>query len=190
MERRVSTGVRKIYDPKVHPQMMFQIMLLGRTEREAAKIIGVSWQSIDKWKRRYPEFMEQLQRGRDEADGKVVDNFYMNCLDRYVEVEKVHTVKVRTDDGWDLKVIRVPERQFIQGDKWAQARWLALRQRENWSEVHRMEIKQTKLDITLNNLAGLSAEELQLVRKIQKNHLPTKELDTTDTDFTEDAGNA
>jgi len=67
---------------------------------------------------------------------------------------------------------------------------LALRQRENWSEVHRMEIKQTKLDITLNNLAGLSAEELQLVRKIQKNHLPTKELDTTDTDFTEDAGNA
>ena len=180
----------RLYDPQTHPRMMFQIMLLGHTEQEAAAIIGVSHRAIDKWKQKYPEFTEQLQRGRDVADGKVVENFYMNCLDRYVEVEKVHTVKVRNEKGQvDLKVVRVTEQQFIQGDKWAQARWLALRQRENWSEVHRMEIKQTTMDISMN-LKGLDEEELKVIQKIQQNHIQanTKQISTSEniTDISED----
>ena len=69
------------------PQQAFELALLGYTEQQIADEMGVAHQTIEYWKRAKPKFLEKLNKGRARADQKVVNAFYQNCLDRWVEEE-------------------------------------------------------------------------------------------------------
>jgi hypothetical protein len=64
------------------------------------------------------------------------------------------------------KPIIVKRRRFIPGDKWAQAKWLALRQRNKWSEVQRTEITQTNVNINKLDFSGFTEEEKRMLYSI------------------------
>jgi hypothetical protein len=139
-------------------EQAFELALLGYTDKQIAEEMGVHPMTFDYWKRTKPEFFARLNEGKAEADQKVVNAFYQNCLDRWVEEEEVHMYKD--------KPIIVKRRRFIPGDKWAQAKWLALRQRNKWSEVQRTEITQTNVNINKLDFSGFTEEEKRMLYSI------------------------
>ena len=135
----------------------YQLALLGLTDRQIADVMEVDVTTLEYWKRNKPGFFERLQAGKEEADMKVVNAFYQNCLDRWVEIEEVHIYKGSP--------IKVKVRKFIQGDKWAQNKWLSLRQPGKWSETHKIELTQTNININKFDFSGLSEQELLTLKK-------------------------
>jgi len=149
------------------PKMAFMLALLGATDKMIADAFQVNVNTVDYWKRSKPEFLQELERGKIQADMKVVENFYLNCIDRYVTEEEVHVVNGK------LETVEV--QKFIKGDKWAQSRWLALRQSGAWSETTKLEITNTNINVNKLDLDGISIEQLKLLRDIGIKQIPEAE---------------
>ena len=54
-------------------RIAFEVMSLGATVTKLAKVIGVNADSIYEWQKKYPEFSESVQRGRDHFDSEKVE---------------------------------------------------------------------------------------------------------------------
>jgi hypothetical protein len=162
--KRMRTGPKGIYDPKVHPRQARLMAMEGLTDKRIAEVWGIHESTLSDWKCSYPEFLEELKNGSTIATLKVVEHFFLNCIDRYVDIEEIHMCK--------NEVIRVQTKRFIQGDKWAQSRWLALKDRENWSETHGLQNNTTNiLNIMQLDLSCLTAEELKIINKAHQHQI-------------------
>lgn len=104
-----------------------------------------------------------MQRGRTAANAKVAEGLYLNCIDRYVDDESIHV--------WKGEVIRVPYKRFVAGDKWAQVKWLATKDRENWSESQNININKVNTNVNID-LTGITMEEMLMLEKMGLKQLP------------------
>jgi transcriptional regulator with XRE-family HTH domain len=151
------------------PRQAYKMALLGLTLCQMAEVMDVSPKTLEYWQSNKPEFREMLKAGREKADMKVAESFFLNTQDRYVEEEEVHVYK-----GVPSKV---KVKKFIQGDKWAQARWLALRQKPLWADNSKVELNQTNiLNIQNLDLSIFNDQELLILKKAGLNQIQT-ELD-------------
>ena len=141
----------------IFPNMVYHLTLLGATSKEIASALNVSESTVKIWSTNNVEFMEAMRKGKLEADTKVASAFFLNTQDRFVEVEDVHVSKG--------VVIRVKRQQFIQGDKWCQAQWLAKRRRGDWTDSQTVNINRTNTNINLD-FTGMSFEELKMMERI------------------------
>lgn len=55
--------------------------LLGATDKELAVIFETTEQTINAWKKQYPEFLESIKKGKDKADGRVARRLYDKAMD-------------------------------------------------------------------------------------------------------------
>jgi len=157
------------------PRQVYMMALLGLTEKQMCDIMGIHQNTLTYWKSTNKSGLdEMLRRGKEEADMKVVESFYNNCIDRYVEVEEVHVYKGRP--------IKVKVMKFVQGDKWAQARWLALRWKEKWSETQRVEMFNLNVSLAKIDFSSLTEEDLQLAKKIGLTQLQLAQDASADAD--------
>lgn len=156
------TGPKGIYTQD-YARQAYLLALEGVTEVRMAELWGIHEATLSDWKVSHPEFRQALREGGILANVKVAEHFFLNCLDRWVDDEEIHV--------WKGEVMRVPIRRFIQGDKWAQARWLAIKDRENWSEIQRVQIDQTNININKIDLSCLTNEELRLYEKLHQQQL-------------------
>lgn len=152
----------KIYTDD-HARQAYLLALEGVTEVRMAELWGIHINTLNDWKVTRPEFCQALKDGGILANVKVAEHFFLNCLDRYVDDEEIHV--------WKGEVIRVPIRRFIQGDKWAQARWLATKDRANWTLTEHVQIDQTNININKIDLTCLTNEELRLYEKLHQQQL-------------------
>lgn len=158
MRRKISKHTPNQHWHSGRIEQAFGLALLGLTDIQMAAEMGVHPRTFDYWKRTNEEFLNKLNEGKIVADMRVVQGFYLNCLDRWVEEEEVHIYKG--------KPVVVKRQKFIPGDKWAQSKWLSLRQRAMWSESQRIEITNTNISLTKIDVGNLSVEELRLLQSI------------------------
>ena len=70
-----------------------KLCLLGATDKELSEFFSVSEQTLNKWKKDYPEFLESLKKGKNIADANwcpryfccesdYKGNFSFVCLDK------------------------------------------------------------------------------------------------------------
>jgi len=144
-------------------EQAYQLALLGFTEKQIADEMEINLQTLYYWKDNMEGFGKRLQEGKTVADAKVAGELYKNCFDRFIKYKTQHI-----DGG---RMVEVERTVFIQGDKWAQARWLALRQKGLWSEVQKLELTQNNINITKIDLTGYTTEELKLLGKISTRQL-------------------
>ncbi len=68
---------------KYKPEYENQALILaekGFTDKEIAKLFKVTEQTINNWKKQFPQFFESLKAGKKIADQKVVQSLYQRAL--------------------------------------------------------------------------------------------------------------
>lgn len=61
-------------------EQAYKLCLLGHTDAELGAFFEVSETTINNWKIEYPDFLESIKKGKEVADGEVVQALYKSAL--------------------------------------------------------------------------------------------------------------
>jgi hypothetical protein len=157
--KRHIPGVRPTKWNNFRPREAFKYALLGATDRQVADLMDIDINTLNDWKRSHPEFANALKEGKIKADSEVADAMYRKAIGFWIDV--VEPVVLKNGD-----IVEVSKRKYYPPDGTVGMKWMALRQRDLWAEVTRIEATQTNINITKIDLTGFSKEELMLMRKM------------------------
>lgn len=140
------------------PREAYELALLGCTDKEIAKVMGIQLVTLDKWKTRKPSFAKWLQRGKEYTDAKVAHALLKRALGCSIPDSHISNFKG--------EITVTPIMKHFPPDVDACKSWLDRRQRERWGQKQQLDVTNTNINITKIDLTGLSKEELQLARKV------------------------
>lgn len=109
-----------------YPKQARRLTLLGLTDEEVATFFEVSVQTLYNWDEAHPEFLEARARGKEHADGRVVEKLYHRALG-YSHPE-VHIT------AFQGEVIQTPIMKHYPPDTQAASWWLKNRQPKKWKD--------------------------------------------------------
>lgn len=144
-------GRKSLYQEEYANQAL-KLCLLGATDKELADFFGVSEQTLNKWKKDYPEFLESLKKGKNIADANVAAKLYNRAIGYDCKATKFATFEGRITDTKEYI-------EHFPPDTTAAIFWLKNRQPEKWRD-------KKELDANVNlgdELEGLSDEQLQAI---------------------------
>lgn len=128
-------GRPTLYDPAETPGAVFKYALLGLNDAEIAAALQVDETTLNTWKRRYPEFREQLQRGKLIADAEVANSLYMRAKGGLrLPAVKIFLPKDATEP------VYAPYEEVLAPDVHAARTWLTNRQPRFWRDRREVEV--------------------------------------------------
>lgn len=131
-ENKKKPGRKSLYDPEYHPKRAGELALAAKTDKEIAKALGVNEDTLNEWKKRYPEFTESLKQNKDTVDAGVVKSLHQRAIGyEYTEIQ----VTTNPDDS---TTTRTTVKQ-VAPDVTAQIFWLKNRQPKDWRDKHDVE---------------------------------------------------
>ena len=107
-------------------QQVYELSLLGLTEEEKAKVLGVTRSTLNLWRKEHPEFSDANARGGIEADAKVARGLYERACGYEHSETLVHV--------YLGKVIKTRVIKRYAPDTQAAAKWLHNRQAARWQK--------------------------------------------------------
>lgn len=133
-------------------QLAENYALLGATDAEMADFFGVSEQTLNTWKKKYPAFLESLKKGKAVADANVASRLYNRAIGYDAKATKFATNEGKITD-------RVEYIEHYPPDTTAAIFWLKNRQPDKWRDKKEVE-NQVKLG---DELESMSDEELAAI---------------------------
>lgn len=131
-EKKKKAGRKSLYNPEFHPKKAGELALMGKTNPEIGKILGVNPDTLAQWKKQFPEFAEALKTSKDQADAPVIKSLYQRALGyEYTEIKEIES-----NDG--LRRIERTVKKVLP-DVTAQIFWLKNRQPVDWRDKHNIE---------------------------------------------------
>lgn len=121
------------YDPNRHPRIAKALALDGYIDRDMAPVMGISVRTLHYWKKRYPEFADALQKGKD-----VVDEGVESALLKRAMGYEVEETEVIADKSGKASRVKRTKKQ-IAPDVIAQIFWLKNRKPTKWRDKHDIE---------------------------------------------------
>lgn len=113
----------------------YQLALLGLTDADMARVWGVCEDTINNWKMDHFDFIESINRGKDQADALVADKLFKRATGY-----SHPAVKIFNNDGTPLVVDYTEQ---YPPDTGAAIFWLKNRQRRNWRDKQEVESTST-----------------------------------------------
>lgn len=104
-----------------------KLCLLGATDAEMANFFGVSEQTLNTWKKKYPEFLESLKKGKSIADANVASKLYNRAIGYDAKATKFATNEGKITD-------KVEYVEHYPPDTTAAIFWLKNRQPYKWRD--------------------------------------------------------
>lgn len=138
-------------------QLAENYALLGATDAEMADFFGVSEQTLNTWKKKYPEFLESLKKGKAVADANVASRLYSRAIGYDAKATKFATNEGKITD-------KVEYIEHYPPDTTAAIFWLKNRQPGKWRDKKEVE-NQVKLG---DELESMSDEELTTIIRGEK----------------------
>lgn len=138
-------------------QLAENYALLGATDAEMADFFGVSEQTLNTWKKKYPEFLESLKKGKAVADANVASRLYSRAIGYDAKATKFATNEGKITD-------KVEYIEHYPPDTTAAIFWLKNRQPGKWRDKKEVE-NQVKLG---DELESMSDEELTAIIRGEK----------------------
>lgn len=140
----------------------------GLTEEEICKRLGVSVSSFSEYKNKYPELLEVLKRGKEEADYAVEDALFKRAIGyQYEEVTYQLAERINPDTGEKETYMTEAKRvtKEVPPDVTAAIFWLKNRCPDKWRDKRDVEHSGA---ITNNHidLSQLTTEELKKLAKL------------------------
>lgn len=105
--------------------------MAGLTDKEMAENIGISTSNFNAWKKKHPEFFENLSEGKAVADKKVVKSLFRMATGFYYDAEKPMTVSTG-DFSSGIQIAKYKE--FYKPVPVAAIFWLKNRLPEEWRD--------------------------------------------------------
>ncbi|WP_319589660.1 hypothetical protein [uncultured Draconibacterium sp.] len=140
--------------------------LLGATDAEMSDFFGVSERTFNTWKKKHPEFLQSIKKGKSRADAQVASKLF-NRATGY-EFEEVSIEK----KGRKI-VSKRTTTKHIPSDTTAGIFWLKNRQPDLWRDK---QVTELTGDVTLKSeLESLTDEQLEEI-------INGDELETSDDD--------
>lgn len=130
-----------------------KLTIIGATEKEMADFFGVSESTIDKWKKKYPEFLRRISRGRITHDMEIGQ-----ALRERAKGYRVKSVKIFCSDKGG--VTTVPFTEVYPPDTAAIKLWLTNRRPKQFRD--KVEVDHKGLEDLANRL---SAARKRVVKK-------------------------
>lgn len=135
-----------------YAQLAENYSLLGATDKEMADFFGVSEQTLNKWKKDYPEFLESLKKGKSIADANVASKLYNRAIGYDCRATKFAASEGKITDSKDYIEHYPP-------DTTAAIFWLKNRQPEKWRDR-----KEVDANVNLSDeLEAMTDEQLQKI---------------------------
>jgi len=120
------------YDVKYNEQV-FKLCLLGATDKQIADFFGVCEKTINNWKKKEPEFLQSLKKGKMQADAEIASALYHRAKG-YSHPED----KIFNDNGSSLIV---PTTKHYPPDTGAAFIWL--KNRAGWKDKQEVDMNAT-----------------------------------------------
>lgn len=118
--------------------LAYNYCLLGATDSELASFFGVSEQTINSWKSKYPEFLESIKKGKEQADAIIARRLFDRAYGATIKTQqafKVKNVSWLGDKRIESETIEVVELQQEQApDTTAAIFWLKNRSPQKWRD--------------------------------------------------------
>lgn len=115
---------RKSEYQKEYADQALKLCLLGAIDKELAEFFSVSVQTLNKWKKDYPEFLESLKKGKNIADANVAYRLYNRAIGYNCKATKFAATEGKITDSKEYIEHYPP-------DTTAAIFWLKNRQPEN-----------------------------------------------------------
>jgi transposase-like protein len=126
-------GRKSLYNPEFHPKKAGELALMGKTNEEIAKTLGITTETLNQWRKQFPEFSDSIKGNKDQADAPVVKSLYQRALGyEYTEISEKHD----PEKGL-IKTVTVKQ---VAPDVTAQIFWLKNRQPKDWRDKRDVEI--------------------------------------------------
>lgn len=119
-------------------EQSYRLSLLGATDKDMADFFGVSEQTVNAWKKKQPEFLESIKRGKAEADSRVAQSLYRRATG--YERDEVEIKVVAIGDNQGSEVQQIPVVKHYPPDTTACIFWLKNRQKEKWRDKQEVEV--------------------------------------------------
>jgi len=118
------------YKPE-YADLAFKFCLLKATDEQLAKFFDVPTRTIDNWKKRYPEFLQAIKRGKEEADARVSESLYDRAMGYEHEDVDIRVVQ--------NKIVKTKIIKHYPPDPTSMIFWLKNRQPQTWRDKHDLE---------------------------------------------------
>jgi transcriptional regulator with XRE-family HTH domain len=146
----------------------------GLTEEQIAKNLSISRSTLNDYKKKYPDFLNTLKRGKEVIDYEVENALLKRALGyEYTEVTKERIID-RDDKGQPLvdihgfpcykMVVTKTVKKEIAPDTTAQIFWLKNRKPKDWKDKKDID-HSGKIDVN-NPYKDLTSEELKKLAKM------------------------
>ena len=109
----------------------YKLCLLGATDKELADFFNVNEDTIYEWLKVYPQFSEEVKRGKIIADAEIAESFYNRAKGFEIDTEKVFC-----SEG---VIVTHPTKTYFPPDAGAALNWLKNRQKDKWRDKHEVE---------------------------------------------------
>lgn len=155
-------GRKSLYQEEYANQAL-KLCLLGATDKELAEFFSVSEQTLNKWKKDFPEFLESLKKGKSIADANVASKLYNRAIGYDYEEKHYETKQPKKDVPPELvEAKRI--KKHMPADTTAAIFWLKNRQPEKWRDR-----KEVDANVNLSDeLESMTDEQLIAVIRGEK----------------------
>lgn len=110
---------------------------LGATDAELADFFQVTEQTINNWKKDFPNFFESIKKGKILADSNVAERLYQRAMGFEHDSEEIKVVSDGGNQGSSIE--RVPIRKIYPPDPTAAIFWLKNRRPKDWRDKQEVE---------------------------------------------------
>lgn len=123
-------------DIKRIAQVMYR---LGATDKEFARAVGVTEQTVNNWKKQDSQFFESLSEMKAHADREVERSLYEKAIGYSHSAVKHHVI--------DGAVVETPYTERYPPSDTAAIFWLKNRQPKRWRDKQELEITDSRADL-------------------------------------------
>lgn len=163
---------------KEYVNQAFNYSLPGATDKDMAVFFGVSEQTLNSWKKKHPEFLESLKKGKEQADAEIASRLFHRAKGAIITTQQAFKTKFVTynDKGQRIETESIEVVSLLQEqppDTTAAIFWLKNRNPSNWRD-------KVNTDITTNG-KDIKSDPL-IIEVIDSRDKVDKDVDAEDTD--------
>lgn len=137
------------YKPE-YCELAYKYCLLGATDVRLAEFFGVDQKTIYSWQAKYPEFLQSIKKGKDQADAEIAASLFHRAKGYSHPEDKIF--QGTTENG----PVIVPTIKHYPPDTTAGIFWLKNRRAGEWSDKKELHVTQDPIQSLLDQIGETS----------------------------------